>query len=212
MGNLKIIKLLLSLLLVGAYIIFLFCGCSNSNNQGVENKNKTEELYIDDDSEKDFISTAPYKYINGYATFSYEFKDDYVVFTDNDYSEGETYYGKVRWCDNSGEGTIVSVSQVISADGKEIYNKQLEIIDLRNENENNHVWDYISNCEYSVKAKCNENADVKCYIKLIDSNGIEYHVMLIPIEKFNDDEYAGAAVYIIDKGNNTKFWYDDLTK
>lgn len=148
-----------------------------------------------------------YKYINGYATFSSEIKDGYVIFTDIDYSKDDTYYGKVRWNDENKEDSIISAYQVISVNGKEVYSEQLKI---ESPVDSSDTWDHLANYSYSVKAKCSEKDSPYCYIKLVDKNNIEYYVMLTPVEKFNHDGYSGSAVYIVDKESNDEFWYDDL--
>lgn len=180
---------------VSLFLIFLIllCGCSKVADNEVDYNEKVNR----------------YNYINGLATFSSRFEDGYVIFTDDSYSENEEYYGKVRWADKAGAGSIVEAYQVISVDNKEIYSKELLI---ETADDDTHTWNHLAKYDGIVKAKCSKNKNPECYIKLIDSNGIEYHAMLTPIEQFNNNGYSGSAVYIINKENNVEFWYDDLMK
>ncbi len=198
----KSLILFLILILVSA----LLYGCSVNNEK---NTNHTTNMNHASTLTTKKVDINKYKYMNAIAGFNCSFKDGYVYFSDEDYDNEEEYTGKVRWGDEKTSGKIIGAWQVISSNGKEIYSKQLKIMSGIDENSNANTWDYYTIYEPSIKAKC-DSKHVECYIKLVDNAGIEYHTMLTPIERFNKDGYAGAAIYIIDPNNNVEFWYDDM--
>lgn len=189
-------------------IVICFCSCSKANIDS-KNNNKLNLNSTSNNVTKN-ISENRYKYINGYATFSCENKDGYTIFYDEEYSKDEEYTGKIRWNDEVGEKSIVSAAQVVSLNDKKLYDKELQIEDVRDETKGNHVWDFIVSYDPIVKVKCQSNENLKCYIQLVDGNNVEYQVMLTPVEKFNSNDYSNSVVYIIDKDLNKEFWYDDF--
>lgn len=190
-------------LILISIIVLSLCSCSKSNDsiygltieRDVSNCNYTEEVK----------NKTKYKYINGYATFVESYENGYIVFKDSDFSDEEEYYGKLRWKDEKGENKIVSASQMIDVDGTVIYNEPLKI---ESPKDNTNTWDHLVKYSPIVKAKSDSNKNAHCYIKLTDSEGIEYYVMLTLTENINDGTYFGAAVYIVDENNHIQFWYD----
>lgn len=197
-------KITFIVIVITVFITIVLSGC-NSKNTSKNNiiENSSSSTIINN------ININKYKYINAIANFNWDLKNGYVYCSDENYNGSDNYTGKVRWKDENESGKIIYAYQVISANGREIYCKKLDIIGDQEKKANN-TWDYYAAYKPKIKAKCDKNANIKCYIKLIDENNVEYHVMLTPIEKFNSDEYYGAAIYIIDSNHNIEFWYDDM--
>lgn len=193
------------LFIVFILVSLVLCGCSDNKANVVGNNSQMSE----NTEINKYDTENKYIYINGYATFSQQYKDGYVIFSDHDYVNGEPYYGKARWKMEDNQTEILSAFQVISANDKEIYSEALKIEDLRNESGNNKTWDFMVQYKPLVKVKCDNDSEIQYYIKLIDKKNVEYHMMLVPVAGYNTDEFSGAAVYIVDPENNENFLYDD---
>lgn len=192
----------------------IFSGCSYANQiQGstqstststntTSNTSKTKEENSNKNDDK--INIDRYKYFDSVASFEYYHNNGYIYFECEVYEGDDSYVEKVRWNDDN-DSKIVSASQVIAVDKKELYNEPLEIHHCPNDD----VWNYYVQYKGKIRVKSSPNDSAECYVKMLDDRGIEYHVMLSYVDNFNVDGMGASAVYIIDKNENVEFWYDD---
>ncbi|MDE6412396.1 MAG: M56 family metallopeptidase [Eubacterium sp.] len=142
----------------------------------------------------------PYQYINAYVHATRSWSNGKITI-----DLGENEYPQLRWALEDGV-SIKSADLVISIDGKEVFTEPMSIKDIRNENPNNHIWDYLA---YTQKDKyimdCqNKESICEVYAKCFDDKGAEYHVYFTPT-KFNTENDAIAYTYIL--YNGYEFWY-----
>ncbi len=100
----------------------------------------------------------------------------------------------------------------IDVDGEEIFKKELSIVNIYNEdNYIHHGWNTYVSADDIFSAECNEELNPEAFIKLTDSNGIEYDVVLGMAEINKPDENGGQDMsneIIIKDGNRTYFIED----
>jgi len=212
-------------LVLVALIAFLFLvGCEtesgkNNNATDISSSAYADELISQPEESQTQIKDSTldkerYIQFDSTATFKITVNGDKVSFTDDVYSENE-YNGKVSWVNAAHSGTVKTVSQIVTKNKEIVYEKELEIVDVSNETQNNHKWDYFTNIVGSITVNGTRDDKYECYIKFVDANDVEYHVMLLPIKGYNDEYiltnsgFCGSATYIIDEKNDIDFWYHE---
>lgn len=146
------------------------------------------------------LSLKPYQYINGYASATSSWSDGKITIKLGGYRNLQ-----LRWAVEKGV-SIESAELVIAIDKKEVFTEPMTIEDIRNENPNNHIWDYLAYTKKNTYVMDCKNKESTCevYAKCIDDKGAEYHVYLTPTE-FNTDSEKIAYTYIMYNGYG--FWY-----
>lgn len=146
------------------------------------------------------VYQKPYQYINAHTSATTSWSNGKITV-----DLGENKNPQLRWTIEDGV-SIKSAELVISIDGKEVFTEPMSIKDVRNENPNNHIWDYLAYTQkdkYVLDCK-NKESICEVYAKCFDDRGAEYHVYLTPT-KFNTENDASAYTYIL--YNGYEFWY-----